>query len=80
MYNPELPPIGANVNTANLDTLAEPYPQLVSGTPDSYSFDNGTFQFSYSTEEPDGLGSFPAGSETIISIPRSNFRTATRSA
>lgn len=73
VYNPELPPIGANVNTANLDTLAEPYPQAVSGTPDSYSFENGTFQFSYSTDEPDGLGSFPAGSHTTISIPKVEF-------
>lgn len=73
VYNPELPPTGSNVNTANLDTLAEPYPQEISGTPDSYSFDNGTFQFSYSTEDADGLGSFPAGSETTISVPRVEF-------
>ncbi|BBX48854.1 cellulase family glycosylhydrolase [Mycobacterium cookii] len=69
VYNPELPPTGANVNTANLDTLAEPYPQTISGTPDSYSFANGTFQFSYSTQEADGLGSFPAGSLTTIAVP-----------
>jgi endoglycosylceramidase len=73
VYNPELPPTGDNVNTANLDTLAEPYPQVISGTPDSYSFDNGTFQFSYSTEEADGLGSFPAGSQTTISVPSVEF-------
>ena len=59
VFNPADPLTGANVNTANLDTLAEPYPQVVSGTPDSYSFDNGTFQFSYSTAEPDGVGSYP---------------------
>jgi endoglycosylceramidase len=69
VYNPELPPTGDNVNTANLGTLAEPYPQTISGTPDSYSFANGTFQFSYSTDEADGLGSFPAGSQTSIAIP-----------
>jgi endoglycosylceramidase len=69
VYNPELPPTGDNVNAANLDTLAEPYPQTISGTPDSYSFANGTFQFSYSTEEADGLGSFPAGSQTSIAVP-----------
>ena len=48
-------------------------PQAISGTPDSYSFDNGTFQFSYSTEEADGLGSFPAGSQTTISVPTVEF-------
>jgi endoglycosylceramidase len=73
VYNPADPPTGANVNTANLDTLAEPYPQVISGTPDSYSFDNGTFQFSYSTAEADGLGSFPAGSHTTISVPSVEF-------
>ena len=73
VYNPELPPTGDNVNTANLETLAEPYPQTVSGTPDSYSFANGTFQFSYSTQEADGLGSFPAGSQTTISVPAVEF-------
>ena len=73
VYDPADPLTGANINTANLDTLAEPYPQLVSGTPESYSFDNGTFQFSYSTAEADGLGSFPAGSHTTISVPSVEF-------
>jgi len=73
VYNPADPPTGVNVNTANLDTLAEPYPQVISGTPESYSFDNGTFSFSYSTEEADGLGSFPSGSETTISVPAVEF-------
>jgi endoglycosylceramidase len=73
VFNPADPLTGANINTANLDTLAEPYPQLVSGTPISYSFENGTFQFSYSTAEADGLGSFLAGSQTTISVPSVEF-------
>jgi endoglycosylceramidase len=73
VYNPELPPTGANVNTATLDTLAEPYPQVVSGTPHTWSFDNGTFAFGYSTAKVDGLGSFPAGSQTTISVPQVEF-------
>ena len=73
VFNPELPPTGSNVNTANLDTLAEPYPQLISGTPTSWSFSNGTFDFSYSTGEADGMGSFPAGSQTTISVPAVEF-------
>jgi endoglycosylceramidase len=73
VYNPALAPTGDNVNTANLETLAEPYPQEVSGTPGTWSFDNGTFQFSYSTEEVDGLGDFPAGSHTTISVPSVEF-------
>jgi endoglycosylceramidase len=73
VFNPELPPTGSNVNTANLDTLAEPYPQVISGTPTSFSFENGTFDFNYSTEEADGLGSFAAGSQTTISVPAVEF-------
>ena len=73
VYNPESAPTGDNVNTANLDTLAEPYPQAISGSPDSYSFDNGILQFGYSTEEADGLGSYPAGSQTDISVPSVEF-------
>jgi len=73
VFNPELPPTGTNVNTANLDTLAEPYPQVISGTPTSFSFENGTFNFSYSTEEADGAGSFAAGSQTTISVPTVEF-------
>jgi endoglycosylceramidase len=73
VFNPDLPPTGTNVNTANLDTLAEPYPQVISGTPTSFSFENGTFDFTYSTEEADGLGSFAAGSHTTISVPTVEF-------
>jgi endoglycosylceramidase len=73
VYNLSDPPTGTNVNTANLDTLAEPYPQVISGTPTSFSFENGTFDFSYSTEEADGLGSFAAGSQTTISVPAVEF-------
>jgi endoglycosylceramidase len=73
IYNPADPLTGSNVNTGNLDTLAEPYPQVISGTPTSYSFENGTFEFSYSTDKADGLGSFPAGSHTTIAIPSVEF-------
>jgi endoglycosylceramidase len=71
--DPELAPTGDNVNTAALQALAEPYPQTISGTPESFSFTNGTFQFSYSTAQADGLGSFPAGSQTTISVPTVEF-------
>jgi endoglycosylceramidase len=73
VYNPELPPTGDNVNTATLQTLAEPSPQEISGTPGSWSFDNGIFQFSYSTAQVDGTGDFPAGSQTTISVPSVEF-------
>ncbi len=69
VFDPSKPPVGDNVDTAKLATLAAPYPQLVSGTPNSWSFDNGVFQFSYATERADGLGGFAAGSQTTISVP-----------
>jgi endoglycosylceramidase len=73
VFNPGLPPSGDNVNTANLTTLAEPYPQAISGTPKSFSFTNGTFEFNYSTQKADGSGSFPAGAQTDISVPTVEF-------
>ncbi|WP_343598775.1 cellulase family glycosylhydrolase [Mycobacterium sp.] len=69
VYNPALPPTGSNVDTAELATLAQPYPQVISGTPESWSFTNDVFAFSYSTERADGVGSFPADSQTTISVP-----------
>jgi endoglycosylceramidase len=73
VYDITQPPVGENVDTARLDTLAEPYPQAVSGTPGSWSFDNGTFQFSYSTAMVDGSGDFGVGSQTTISVPAIEF-------
>jgi endoglycosylceramidase len=73
VYNDNLPPVGDNINTAKLETLAEPYPEQVAGTPGSYSFDNGTFQFSYSTAMVNDQGNFAAGSETTISTPAVEF-------
>lgn len=69
VYNPALPPTGDNVNTSSLQTLAVPYPQVISGTPKAWSFKDGTFTFSYSTAKVDGSGSFAAGSLTAISVP-----------
>lgn len=71
--DPSQPLIGDNIDSAKLAVLAEPFPQQVSGTPDSWSFTNGTFQFSYATQGVDGLGSFPAGSQTEISVPTVEF-------
>ena len=64
-------PTGSNVNTAMLDALAVPSPELVAGTPDSYSYDPSThvFTLSYSTERADGTAAFGAGSETSVSVP-----------
>jgi endoglycosylceramidase len=69
--DPADPLTGSNVNTAMLDALAVPHPELVAGTPDSYGYDPSTsvFTLAYSTERADGTGVFPAGSQTSIAVP-----------
>ncbi|HEY1700117.1 MAG TPA: cellulase family glycosylhydrolase [Trebonia sp.] len=64
-------PAGSNVDTAMLDALAVPHPELVAGTPQSYGYDTAanTFTLSYSTERADGSGTFPAGSVTDVAVP-----------
>lgn len=73
VYDPNLPPTGDNVNTKTLTLLAAPYPQLISGTPKTWTWKNGTFAFSYSTEKVDGSGTFADGSQTVISVPQVEF-------
>jgi endoglycosylceramidase len=64
-------PAGGNVNTAMLDALAVPHPELVAGTPGGYGYDTSTstFTLTYSTERADGTAAFPAGSQTTIAVP-----------
>lgn len=73
VYDTKLAPVGANVDAGKLAVLSEPYPQAVAGTPDSWSFDHGIFQLSYSTDRADGLGSFAAGTQTQISVPQVQY-------
>jgi endoglycosylceramidase len=73
VFDPSQPPTGANVDTAKLAVLAEPYPQAVAGTPTSWSFSGGEFRLSYSTARVAGLGRFPAGSITDVAVPAIQF-------
>jgi endoglycosylceramidase len=63
-----------NLNLPVLQALVEPYPQLISGTPTSWSFDptSKTFTLQYSTRGVSGQ-QFPAGSETEIFIPQLQY-------
>jgi endoglycosylceramidase len=56
VVDPSQPPTGSNVKQAKLDLLSEPYPQVVAGTPERFSFDEGSnrFQLAYSTTAPNG--------------------------
>ena len=73
MFDPAQAPTDGNVNTSNLATLSTPYPQVIAGTPNAWSFADGTLTFSYSTEKADGSGPFAAGSQTVISVPAGQF-------
>jgi endoglycosylceramidase len=74
--NPARPGRGANVNLRKLRVLAEPYPRVVAGTPQSYTFDHGTrvFQFRYSITSPDGQ-QFGPGACTAVVVPPVQYPT-----
>jgi endoglycosylceramidase len=69
--DPAKPPTGANLVTTTLHALVEPYPQLVAGTPQSWSFDSSsrTFTLKYSTARASGRGAFRRGAVTAIATP-----------
>jgi endoglycosylceramidase len=69
VLDPSQPPTGANVVTAKLKVLAEPYPQIVAGTPVSWSFKSGVFQLTYRTARVGTLTSFGAGAVTQVALP-----------
>jgi endoglycosylceramidase len=73
--DPNKPPAGDNLIKGTLDTIVRPYPQVVSGTPESWAFDpdNRVFDFAYSTKRADGGGSFPAGSDTEVAVPSRQY-------
>jgi endoglycosylceramidase len=76
MYDPGRRPAGRNRNLAALQILVEPYPQVVSGTPRSWTFDSATrtFTFSFSTTRAGGHGRFRTGALTEIATPAFVYR------
>jgi endoglycosylceramidase len=69
VLDPSQPPTGANVLTAKLQALAEPYPQAVAGTPASWSYTKDVFTLTYTSARADGHGTFASGAETDIAVP-----------
>ncbi|CAJ1497747.1 cellulase family glycosylhydrolase [[Mycobacterium] holstebronense] len=63
------PLVGNQADNPVVVALSQPYPQAIAGTPESWSFADGIFRFSYSTEMADGSGHFDAGTQTEISVP-----------
>jgi endoglycosylceramidase len=64
------PPRGENLNRGKLKASSRPYPQVVAGTPERWSFDpeSEEFELSYSARTPDGR-TLPRRLETEVFIP-----------
>jgi endoglycosylceramidase len=77
VLNPRRPKRGHNLVSSILDSLVEPYPQVVAGIPTSWGFDRSTriFRLSYRTTRASGRGRFPPGSVTQIALPGLVFRS-----
>jgi endoglycosylceramidase len=71
VLDPSKPPSGSNLNLPTLRILAEPYPQVIAGTPQAWGFDPATktFRMRYSTARVGGGGRFRPGSITEIATP-----------
>jgi endoglycosylceramidase len=72
VLDPAKPPTGSNVERAKLKALAEVYPQVVAGTPTSYSYADRVFELRYGTVRVTG-GRFAAGSITEVAVPHIQY-------
>jgi endoglycosylceramidase len=61
----------ANLRTTIVDSIVEPYPQVVAGTPVRWRFNRAsrTLHFRYRTARASGRGAFRSGAVTEISVP-----------
>lgn len=67
------PPTPGNIRRERLDAVVYPYPQLVSGTPESYGWNGERFELAFSTRAAAGTGRFRRGSRSEIVVPRARF-------
>ena len=72
--DPFQPPTGDNVLTDKLALIDRPYPQVVAGTPESWSFDtsSGVFALAYSATTPSGKR-LRRKTKTIVYVPETHF-------
>jgi endoglycosylceramidase len=75
VVNPRKPKSGSNLISATLNSIVEPYPHIIAGTPSSWSYQRQThtFKFTYSPRKASGRGKFPTGSITQIEAPALDY-------
>ncbi|WP_082709979.1 cellulase family glycosylhydrolase [Burkholderia sp. TSV86] len=71
------PLIEPNVNQSVLESLTRPYPVVIAGTPDFWSYDRASKKFNlrYTINRVDGTGNFDENSTTTIILPKLNYPT-----
>lgn len=71
VIDPSKPPGGTNLVEPTLHALVEPYPQVIAGTPRSWSYERpaDTFKLAFSTAPAGGSGAFRTGSLTEVATP-----------
>lgn len=74
LIDPSLPASDTNVKSARFDSMVVPYPQLIAGTPKSWSFDRSSkvVRFVYSTK-PVGKRRPCFGADTEIFVPARHY-------
>jgi endoglycosylceramidase len=70
VLDPAKPPAGDNLKKVTLDQLVRPYPQVVAGTPESWSYADGAFAARWSTTRPSGGR---ASGDTEVALPARAF-------
>jgi endoglycosylceramidase len=75
IVDPAKPPRGSNVVAPTLKALSRPYPQLVTGTPRSFSFNTGSgvFKLAYTPKKASGHGSFKPGTCSQVFVPALHY-------
>jgi endoglycosylceramidase len=71
-----IPPGTRHLVSNVVGAIVRPYPQVVAGTPTSWSYDAGTkvFRLRYTTARAEGGGRFPARSKTVVYMPPRQYR------
>jgi endoglycosylceramidase len=80
VYDPTQPPVESNLKTAKLDVLDRPYPFLIAGTPQSWSFNTTTNVFTLTYTTTPVKGGAALTDPSVVMVPQrlypSGYRVA----